>query len=257
MMNVQECSGEKMKTITVMIPCYNEEKGVPKVIKKIPKQELKRLGYKVDVLVVDNNSKDKTTQVAKKAGARVVFEGKQGKGNAIKTGFKSLKKDTKYIVMLDGDDTYRAQEMVRLVEPLDSNFCDVVIGSRLNGKIRKGSMTRFNRAGNWLFSFLVRNFYHGNVTDVCTGYFAWKRPVVNKLAKHLESEGFSVEMEMLTKMAKMNYSIYAVPISYDARAGQSSLSPIGDGSKILYTWAKNLNWKPNGNKRNYNWAKYS
>ena len=238
-----------MKNLTIMIPCYNEEKGVPQVIKSIPKDKLKKLGYSVDILVIDNNSKDSTTKVAKKAGARVLFEPKQGKGNAIKTGFKNLN-GADYVVMLDGDDTYKSQEILRLLEPLENNFCDVVIGSRLNGKMVNGSMTLFNRTGNWFFSFLVRTFYHGNVTDVCTGYFAWKRPVVNKLSKYLESDGFSVEMEMLTKMARLKYSIYAVPITYEDRAGTSSLNPVLDGSKILGTWAKNLFWKPNDKGNN-------
>ena len=78
-----------MKKLTVMVPCYNEEKGITKVISKIPRAKLKALGYEVEVLVIDNNSKDRTTEVAKKAGARVVFEGKQGKGHAIRKGVKS------------------------------------------------------------------------------------------------------------------------------------------------------------------------
>ncbi|MBT3324407.1 glycosyltransferase [archaeon] len=234
----------KMKKLTVMVPCYNEEKGITKVISKIPRAKLKALGYEVEVLVIDNNSKDRTTEVAKKAGARVVFEGKQGKGHAIRKGVKSITTDTDLVVMLDGDDTYDPREMLRLIEPLDSNFCDVVIGSRLGGKIKEGSMTMFNRTGNWFFTFLVRMFYHGNVTDVCTGYFAWKRPVLKKLSKHLEADGFSIEMEMITKMAKMKFDIYSVPISYEHRAGDTALQPIGDGKKILHAWMKNLTWKP-------------
>ncbi|MBL7051606.1 MAG: glycosyltransferase [Nanoarchaeota archaeon] len=233
-----------MKKLTVMVPCYNEEKGIAKVISKIPREKLKGLGYNVEVLVIDNNSKDRTTEVAKKAGARVVFEGKQGKGHAIRKGVKSISTDTDLVVMLDGDDTYDPKEMLRLIEPLDSNFCDVVIGSRLSGKIKEGSMTMFNRTGNWLFTFLVRMFYHGNVTDVCTGYFAWKRPVLKELSKHLEANGFSIEMEMITKMAKMKFDIYSVPISYEHRAGDTALKPFGDGKKILHAWMKNLTWKP-------------
>ena len=233
-----------MKKLTVMIPCYNEEKGVTKVIKNIPRKQLNALGYEVEVLVIDNNSKDKTSEVAKKAGARVFFEAKQGKGHAIRLGVKSVSKDTDIVVMLDGDDTYKAQEMLRMIEPLNSDFCDVVLGSRLGGKIQEGSMTKFNRMGNWMFSFMVRTAYHGNVTDVCTGYFAWKKDVLKKLAKHLESNGFSIEMEMITKMAKMGFEIYSVPITYEDRAGQSALHPVKDGSRILHAWMRNLNWKP-------------
>ena len=239
-----------------MIPCYNEEQGISKVIKAIPRQKLKKAGFNVEVLVVDNNSKDKTTSVAEKAGAKVLFEGKQGKGHAIRTAFRNISKKTDYVVMLDGDDTYRAEEMLRLLEPLESNFCDVVIGSRLNGKIVNGSMTKFNRFGNWFFSFLVRTWYQENITDVCTGYFAWKRPVTQELLKYTESPGFAIEMEMLTKMAKLNYQIYAVPITYVERAGETALHPVKDGYRILKAWARYLNWSPKKHiKRSLN--KYS
>ena len=227
-----------------MIPCYNEEKGVGKVIQAIPKEKLHSLGYKVHILVIDNNSNDKTSQVAKKYGAEVLFEKKQGKGHAIRKGIKHISQDTDLVVMLDGDNTYNPKEMLRLVEPLDAGFCDVVIGSRLAGKISQGSMTRFNRAGNWFFTFLVRTWYHENVTDVCTGYFAWKNPVLKQLSKFLESDGFSIEMEMITKMARMNFDIYSVPISYANRSGQTHLRPFGDGKKILHAWIRNLTWKP-------------
>ena len=227
-----------------MIPCYNEEKSIGKVIQAIPKEKLKALGYKVHILVIDNNSKDKTSHVAKKYGAQVLFEKKQGKGNAIKVGIKNISKDTDIVVMLDGDHTYDPKEMLRMIEPLDAGFCEVVIGSRLAGKMKDGSMPAFNRAGNWFFTFLVRTWYHENVTDVCTGYFAWKASALKELGKYLESDGFSIEMEMITKMARMNLDMYSVPISYANRAGDSHLKPFGDGKKILHAWIRNLTWKP-------------
>lgn len=231
-----------MKKLVVMIPCYNEEEGIGDVIDNIPYKSFYALGFDVDVLVIDNNSKDKTTEVAKAHGATVIFEGKQGKGNAIKKGFYSIKK-ADIVVMLDGDATYSAKEMLRLVEPISSGFCDVVIGSRLCGKIN-GGMSRFNRLGNWFFSFMVRVGYNGNVTDVCTGYFAWDFKVIKELRKHIESEGFSIEMEMLTKMSKLGYEIFAVPISYDNRVGESTLRPMKDGYRIMKSWLKYLTWKP-------------
>jgi dolichol-phosphate hexosyltransferase len=238
-----------MKKLTVMIPCYNEESGIVKVIKRIPKKRLHKLGYKTEVLVIDNNSNDNTTAVARKAGAKVVSEKRQGKGYAIRKGVRSISSDIDLVVMLDGDNTYDPKEMLRMIEPLDSGFCDVVIGTRLGGKISKGSMTLFNRTGNWFFTFLVRTWYHGNVTDVCTGYFSWKKSVLKKLSKHLESNGFSIEMEMITKMAKMNFQIYSIPITYDNRAGDSSLRPIHDGRKILKAYVRNLFWKPGVRRR--------
>ena len=146
--------------------------------------------------------------------------------------------------MLDGDDTYKAKEIPRLIEPLESNFCDVVIGSRLGGKMDKDSMTLTNRIGNWFFNFFVRQFYKINITDTCSGFFAWKKEVVDKLMPHLNSKGFSIEMEMITKLAKLGYEIYSVPITYAKRVGKAKLSPFFDGLKIIWILSKNLRWKP-------------
>src|SRR5436309_3271335 len=111
-----------LKKITVVIPCYNEEAGIAAVIKGFPRAILRRHGYTLEVLVVDNNSTDKTAEVARAAGARVIHEPKQGKGNAIRAAFYNVSEDTDYVVMCDGDDTYKAHEILRLVEPLSSGF---------------------------------------------------------------------------------------------------------------------------------------
>src|SRR5258708_7419706 len=134
----------------------------------------------------------------------------------------------------------------RLVELLNANFCDVVIGSRLGGRITEGSMSEFNRIGNWIYSHLVRYFYRVNVTDVLTGYFAWKREALERLRPHLKSGGFAIEMEMVTKMARLGEEIYCVPITYHARTGKTNLRPIYDGLRILWMFIKNLYWKPEG-----------
>lgn len=233
-----------MKKVTAVIPCFNEAKGIADVIKSFPLARLKAHGYRLEILVIDNNSKDDTAQVALAAGATVIHEAKKGKGNAIRTGFKSLSADTDYVVMLDGDDTYRPQEVIRMLEPLSSGFCNVVIGSRLGGKISDGSMKTFNRIGNWTYSHLVRYSYQVNVTDVLTGYFAWTKEVIDELHPHLTSDGFAIEMEMITKMARMGHEIYSVPISYNSRAGDSNLQPVQDGARIMHMFVKSLSWKP-------------
>lgn len=233
-----------MKKVTVIIPCFNEESGIASVIKGFPRTKMRAHGYSLDVLVIDNNSTDRTAQVATAAGARVIHEPKKGKGNAIRLGFYNIDDTTDYVVMLDGDDTYRPEEILRLLEPLHSGFCSVVIGSRLGGRISAGSMRSFNRLGNWTYSHFVRYSYRVNVTDVLTGYFAWNRSAIYKLRPHLVSDGFAIEMEMITKMAKLGEEIYSVPISYHARAGESSLNPVRDGARILGMFAQNLSWKP-------------
>ena len=233
-----------MKKISIIIPCFNEEKGIGKVIEGIPRKKLEALNYILDIVVVDNNSSDKTAEIAKSKGARVINEKKQGKGHAIIKAFKNLPRDAEIVVMLDGDNTYKSYEMLRLIEPLDTNFCDVVIGTRLSGKMSKDSMSYLNRIGNWALTFLVRIGYHGNVTDVCSGYFAWKKKVIDFIMPYLESEGFAIEMEMITKMARMGFEIYSVPITYECREGHSNLNLFTDGRKILSTWVKNFGWKP-------------
>ncbi len=229
--------------ITVVIPCYNEARGIAKVIKSFPVEKLHRNHFSLEILVVDNNSTDNTAQLAKQAGAKVIYEPKPGKGNALRTGFQNVSADTDYVVMLDGDDTYRPEEIVRLVMPIHENFCDVAIGSRLGGKIHGNSMRLFNRAGNWIYTHLVRYSYHANVTDVLTGYFAWRKSTLDQLAPHLKSSGFAIEMEMITRMARMKVDITSVPISYLQRSGDSSLRPLHDGARIMKMFFRNLYWK--------------
>ena len=233
-----------MKKISILIPCFNEEKGLGKVIDGVPAEKLAHLGYQTEIIVIDNNSSDQTVQVATERRVRIVSEKKQGKGNALATGFRSVSSNTDYVVMLDGDNTYKSKEIPRMIEPLESNFCDVIIGSRLEGKLNGTSLSLSHRIANWFFTFFVRRFYLTNTTDTCTGYFAWKKEVIDELIPHIKSSGFAIEAEMITKMARLGYKIYSVPITYDAREGDSKLSPIVDGIKITWMLFQNLAWKP-------------
>lgn len=239
-----EFNNINLKKLTILIPCYNEEKGIGKVIDSVPYGKLALLDYQTEIIVINNNSSDQTAKVALEKGARVVSEKKQGKGNALKTGFKNISSDTDYVVMLDGDNTYKSKEITRLLEPLENDFCDIVIGSRLEGKLSGDSLSLSHRLANWFFTFLVRRFYFVNTTDICSGYFAWKKKVVDDLSPHIKSDGFAIEAEMITIMAKLGYKIFSVPITYDRREGNSKLSPYLDGIKITWMLLKNLLWKP-------------
>jgi glycosyltransferase involved in cell wall biosynthesis len=210
---------------------------------------LTKLDILTEIIVIDNNSTDRTVQNALAANAVVIREGKKGKGNAILTGFNSVKSGTHFVVMLDGDNTYKSKEIVRMIEPLMNNFCDVVVGSRLGGKIKKNSLKFQNRVANWIYTFMVRQFYNANVTDVLSGYFAWKKEVLDVLTPHLESEGFEIEMEMITKIKRLGFEMYSVPITYDEREGETKINSLRDGIKILSMFARNLFWSPNFKKR--------
>ena len=104
-------------------------------------------------------------------------------------------------------------------------------------------MSSSHRVANWVFTFLVRRFYGANVTDVCTGFFAWKASVVRNLNGHIKSQGFAIETEMVTKMSRLGHKIYSVPITYEKRSGESKIAPLGDGIKILKMIFNNMSWK--------------
>lgn len=237
-----------MAKLAVIIPCYNEEASIGRVLQAFPRAELQRHRIQLRLFVVDNNSSDATASVATEGGATVVREPKQGKGNALRAGFRVLPADTDFVVMLDGDNTYDPAEIMRLVEPLASGFCDAVIGSRLGGRIQIRAMSRLNRLGNRLFTTIVRLLYGANVSDVLTGYFAWKKSALDTLAPHVKSQGFAIEMEMITKMTRLGLNMASVPISYHPRVGQSNLCPLRDGWRILMMLLHNLTWRPAGQR---------
>lgn len=230
--------------LNIVIPCYNEEEGIAHVLSQIPYKRLDSLGYQTEVLVINNNSTDNTGEVARKLGARVIDEKKKGKGNAMLRGFQEVHPKAKFIVMMDGDDTYKAHEIIRIVEPLENDFCDIVVGSRLGGKIRDESLIFHHRLANWGFTFLVRQFYRANITDTLSGFFSFKKQAVDSLMPHLKSTDFSIEMEMITKAKRLGYDLHSVPITYDRRRGESKLESFSDGTKILTTFFKNLFWRP-------------
>lgn len=230
--------------IVVIIPCHNEESGIGKVIDYMPHGKMKKLGHTLEIWVVDNNSIDKTAEVARGKGAKVISEMKKGKGHALLTAFKQLDDKVDAVVIIDGDNTYRPQEMPRLIELIENDFSDVVVGSRLEGKILSGSLASSNRIVNWFYTFMVRHIYKANVTDVLSGFIAIRKSFLDKLVPHLQSHGFTIEMELVTKVARMGHSIHSVPITYDIRRGETKINKLRDGLKIIFEFFRNLNWRP-------------
>jgi dolichol-phosphate hexosyltransferase len=233
-----------MKKIAVLIPCYNEESGVGLVIDEIPVESLRIHGFKTNIVVIDNNSKDKTAEVAALRGANVIKEPAIGKGNALITGLKYVCNDSDYVVIIDGDNTYKPKEILRLIEPLEAGFCEVIAGSRIGGKTIHGSLEYSHRVINWMFAFFVRHFYDANITDALTGFIALKSETVKTIIPNLQSTNFTIEMEMITKLRKLGFGIYSVPITYDRRMGKSKLHSYEDGLRILRMFIQNLYWTP-------------
>lgn len=234
----------KIKLISIVIPCHNEEDGIKHVLLHIPYQNLKRFGYQTEVIVVDNNSTDKTAKIAKELGATVLKEKRKGKGFALKTGLKAINPQASYIVIIDGDDTYKGTEIMRMIEPLEQDFCDIVVGSRLSGRIHDSAISGHHRVANWAFTFLVRHFYKANITDTLSGYISLKKEVLENMLDHLTAHDFRIEMEMITKAKRLGYYLTSVPITYGKRRGHSKLESYYDGIRILHTFFKNFFWKP-------------
>ena len=223
--------------VCVILPALDEELTVGKVIDEIPRKALEREGYQVDILVVDGNSRDRTRQVAREKGARVIVEPRRGKGRAVRTALGLVRAD--FVFMLDADYTYPATYIPDMLRILHQG-CPVVIGSRLRGGREKGAMRRLNLMGNFLLTLLANILYRARISDLCTGYWGIRGEVIPNLS--LSADGFQLEAELFTQLTKKGYSIAEVPTYYRCRQGKAKLSGLKDGIKIGWMLIKKRFW---------------
>lgn len=211
-----------------MIPAYNEEGSIGKLLDRII-----MLYPDAEIIVVDNNSSDMTAEIAASRGVRVIFEGKQGKTNAMRAAFRMV--ETEYAIMMDADYTYPPDDSAALIEALRSSGADVALGSRLSGDMENGAISRLNRIGNHILSLTATILYQP-VSDVCTGHWAFRRRAIDYLMESgFRYPGFELEAEMFSKLARSDLMIVEVPISYRKRADEPKLSSLTDGFKIFRT----------------------
>ena len=215
-----------MARIAVLIPCYNESLTIGTVVK-----DFKEHMPTADIYVYDNNSTDNTSDIAKKAGAIVRCEQRQGKGNVVRTMFRDIEADC--YLMVDGDDTYPAEnaaEMARLV--LEDGY-DMVIGDRLSSTYFTENKRPFHNGGNRLVRNAINYLFKSNIKDILTGYRAFSRPFVKCCP--ILSPGFEVETEITIHALDKNAKMIAVPVNYtDRPAGsESKLSTVTDGIKVV------------------------
>lgn len=218
------------KKIAVLIPCYNEAKTIEKVVK-----DYKSVLPNADIYVYDNNSTDKTDEIAKKAGAIVRYEYRQGKGNVIRTMFREI--DADCYLMIDGDDTYpkeNAKEMCNLVL---SGKADMVIGDRLSSTYFTENKRPFHNLGNKMVRFLINKLFKNNIKDIMTGYRAFSYEFVKSFP--VLSKGFEIETEMTIHAVDKNFKLIEVPVTYRDRpeGSVSKLNTYSDGFKVLKTIA--------------------
>lgn len=234
-----------MKKIAVLIPCYNEELTIENVVKDFRKEL-----PEADIYVYNNNSKDKTAQIAESAGAIVRNEYKQGKGNVVRTMFREI--DADIYVMVDGDDTYPADEVHKLIEPIKNGEADMVIGDRLsNGTYQEENKRHFHEFGNNIVRDSINKLFKSNLKDIMTGYRVFNRFFVKNMP--VMSPNFEIETEMSLHALDKKFIIKEIPITYrDRPEGSSSkLNTIGDGIKVLKTIVKMLkDYKP----RKFYWS---
>ena len=213
--------------ICIILPALNEGPTIGKVIDEIPKQALEREGHQVEVLVVDNNSSDRTRQIAEEKGARVITELRRGKGRAMRTALASVKAD--FVFMLDADYTYPATYIPEMLRFLKQDY-SVVIGSRLRGQREKGAIRGLNIVGNLILTIMANILYRTRISDLCTGYWGMRGEVIHGLK--LQTEGFQFEAELFSEVAKKRYRIAEVPIYYRRRPTEAKLNRIKDGVRI-------------------------
>ena len=225
--------------IRVIIPAFNEENAVGSVIQEIPKELV------TEIIVVNNASTDRTAEEAKRYGATVLHETKQGYGFACLKGMdyvSSLNENTDIIVFLDADYSDYPEEIGQLIAPIVDDSADLVIGSRALGKRQKGSMTPQQLFGNWLATSLLKLFYNANFTDL--GPFrAIRYKSLQELGMVDTTYGWTVEMQL--KAVKNNLRCVEVPVRYRVRVGKSKVSGTVKGTllagyKILWTIFKYL-----------------
>ena len=222
---------EKKKKIAVLVPCYNESKTIDKVVK-----DYKKALPDADIYVYDNNSSDKTDIIAKKAGAIVRYEYKQGKGNVIRSMFKDI--DADCYLMIDGDDTYSAENAKEMCEYILDGKADMVIGDRLSSTYFTENKRPFHNFGNKLVRWLINTLFKSNVKDIMTGYRAFSYEFVKTFP--VLSKGFEIETEMTIHALDKNFLLKEIPVGYKDRpeGSVSKLNTYSDGFKVLKTIAR-------------------
>ncbi len=216
------------KKIAVLIPCYNESKTIEKVVK-----DYKKTLPNADIYVYDNNSVDGTDVIAKKAGAIVKYEYRQGKGNVIRSMFQDLNYDC--YVMTDGDDTYSSKNAREMCDLILNHKADMVIGDRLSSTYFKENNRKFHNFGNRLVRFLINKLFKSNVKDIMTGYRAFSYEFVKTFP--VLSKGFEIETEMTIHALDKNFLIKEISVGYKNRPNGSisKLNTYSDGIKVLKT----------------------
>lgn len=214
-------------SVCVLVPTLDEAETIGDVV-----ADFRDEGYD-DILVVDGGSTDGTREAAREAGARVVTQSGSGKGQAVREAVERHI-DAEYVLMLDGDGTYRAADAESMLDPLQTGEADHVIGNRF-ADMQPGAMSRLNRVGNGVINRAFRRIHGEDFRDILSGYRAFTRRSVEGFM--LTADGFGIETELAVECVKHGVETTVVPVTYEPRPDDSetNLSPVRDGATIIIT----------------------
>lgn len=217
-----------MDKIAILIPCYNEEKTIEKVVR-----DAKAALPEAVIYVYDNNSKDRTVELAKRVGAVIRHEYMQGKGNVIRRMFREI--DAQCYIMVDGDDTYPMEYAAQMAELVLEKHADMVVGDRLSTTYFTENKRPFHNLGNSVVRGSINTLFKSEIKDIMTGYRAFSYQFVKTFP--VMSKGFEIETEMTIHAVNNNMQVENVLVEYRDRpeGSESKLNTFSDGFKVLMT----------------------
>lgn len=222
---------KKMDKVAVLIPCYNEEKTIAKVVR-----DAKAALPEAVVYVYDNNSSDRTVELAREAGAVIRYEYMQGKGNVIRRMFREI--EAECYIMVDGDDTYPMEYASEMVDKVLNRNADMVVGDRLSSTYFTENKRPFHNFGNTIVRSSINRLFNCEIKDIMTGYRAFSYGFVKTFP--VLSTGFEIETEMTIHAVYNNMQIENVIVDYRDRpeGSESKLNTFSDGFKVIRTILK-------------------
>lgn len=224
-----------MKKITVVIPALNEELGIGSVIKEIPINELKEMGYETEILVIDNDSHDNTPHIARSHGATVIIQPIRGYGNAYKAGFANANGDI--IATGDADLTYPFSDLSEIIKKMEEEDIDFINTDRLT-TLNPVAMSLSHQFGNKVFTIICKLLFNWPFVDSQSGMWIFKKSIWKKLK--VKSSGMPFSQELKIEAYIRGFKCAEVPIKYRARAGKEKLNTINDGignmSQLFFKW---------------------
>lgn len=210
----------------MLIPCYNEAVTVAKVV-----ADVRHALPAAKIVVCDNNSTDDTANIAREAGAQVVTESRQGKGNVLRTLFRNI--DADCYIIIDGDDTYPVDQLPQMANMVLNEGVDMVIGDRISTSYLQVNKRRYHNSGNLFLRFLINKMFNSSVPDILSGLRALSPTFVKNFP--ILSHGFEIETEMTIYALDNNFALRSIPVAYNNRpeGSTSKLNTFSDGFKVI------------------------